>query len=90
MSVHHSKLSTGIKINRGKSIPNYKNNIIYIQNRKIGYNEDKIMVNIPNFKMDNTNNFFFRNNDEYYDCKDNILIQLKKIMNIIESLAQVI
>ena len=71
MSVHHSKLSTGIKINRGKSIPNYKNNIINIQNRKIGYNEDKIMVNIPNFKMDNTNNFFFRNNDEYYDYKYN-------------------
>ena len=37
MSVHHSKLSTGIKIYRGKSIPNYKNNIINIQNEKNDY-----------------------------------------------------
>ena len=81
MSVHHSKLSTGIKINRGKSIPNYKNNIINIQNRKIGYNEDKIMVNIPNFKMDNTNNFFFRNNDEYYDYKYNYFNSIEENYN---------
>ena len=66
MSVHHSKLSTGIKIYRGKSIPNYKNNIINIQNEKNDYNDDKIMENIPNFRMDYNNNNIFRNNDDEY------------------------
>jgi len=71
MSVHHSKLSNRIKICRGKSIPNYKNNFINIQNGKIEYNNEKIMENIPNIKMDYANNYFFRNNDEYYDYKYN-------------------
>ena len=71
MSVQHSKFSTGIKIYRGKSIPNYKNNIINIQNGKIEYNDYKMMENIPNIKMDYTNNFFFRNSDDDYYYKYN-------------------
>ena len=89
MSIHHSKLSTGIKICRGKSIPNYKN-IKNTQNGKIEYNDNKMMENIPNFKMNYTNNFFFVIMMNITTAKIITLIQLKKIMNIIENLAQVI
>ena len=67
MSVRHPKITTGNKIYRGKSNPNYKNKLNYNQNVKLKNNDDKIFENSPKIKLDyNTNNYFY-NNAEYYN-----------------------
>jgi len=67
MSVRHPKITTGNKIYRGKSNPNYKNKLNYNQNVKLKDNDDKIFENSPKIKLDyNTNNYFY-NNAEYYN-----------------------